>query len=104
LRESLHIQESHQKERDRETQRRRSVWRSLASISSTVQFCRDLDSESLRWSLRGNLGKEEEDKNDVAPLSSNGKSITISPPTTTTFPSPLPSGGDSADDNDDGKW
>ena len=103
MRESLHIQEPHQKERERkrETWRRRSAWRSLASISSIVQFCRDLDLESLRRSLRGNLGEEEEeDENDVAPLSSNGKSITIAPPTTTTYPSPFPSSSDDDGDHD----
>ena len=43
---------------------------------------------------------EEEDKNDVIPLSSNEKFITIAPPTTTTFPSPIPSGGNSDGDHD----
>ncbi|KAK7849007.1 hypothetical protein CFP56_003917, partial [Quercus suber] len=58
-------------------------------------FCGDLDSESLRRSLQGNLGEEEEeDENDVAPLSSNEKSITIAPPTSPTFPSLPPSGDD----------
>ena len=103
MRESLHIQEPHQKERERkrETWQRRSAWWSLASISSIVQFCGDLDSESPRRSLRGNLGEEEEeDENDVAPLSSNGKSVTIAPPTTTTYPSPFPSSSDDDGDHD----
>ena len=72
-------------------------------ISSTVQFYGDLDSESLWQSLQGNLGAEEEDENDVTPLSSNGKSITIAPPTTTTFPSLLSLGGDDAGNDDDRK-
>nr|POF13441.1 hypothetical protein CFP56_22956 [Quercus suber] len=60
-----------------------------------MKFCGDLDSESLRRSLQGNLGEEEEeDENDVAPLSSNEKSITIAPPTSPTFPSLPPSGDD----------
>ena len=57
--------------------------------------------ENPNWSkTRRRKGEEEdEDKNDVAPLSSNGRSITIAPPTTTTFPSPIPSGGDEDHDS-----
>ena len=50
--------------------------------------------ENPNWSeTRRREGEEEdEDEDDVAPLSSNRKAITIAPPTTTTFPSPIPSG------------
>ena len=50
--------------------------------------------ENPNWSKTGRRKGEEEDddEDDVAPLSSNGKSITIAPPTTTTFLSPIPSG------------
>ena len=50
--------------------------------------------ENPNWSETGRRKGEEEDddEDNITPLSSNGKSITIAPPTTTTFPSPIPSG------------